>query len=205
MWIASSLLRCWHSRHYFPFSVLVSACLQWHNCRKVKWHSEHNHTSNRKSIWSLSMSNRKIERHDILCCYADWWIKNDIWKQTRDNNAENRLHMLALSGTDTKSQSTNMYRYYSPNLIDWTTVGLSDWLTEQLLIVWLVNDERRLHFSLASNIFCLFLHSWSIFLLADVEWQISMLDHMLDLSFHCQNEQHNEIDEQDWPENRHIE
>lgn len=44
-----------------------------------------------------------------------------------------------------------------------------------------------------------------IALFAQVEWDVLVLDHMLDLSLHRQDEQHDEVNQQDWPEHRDIE
>lgn len=40
--------------------------------------------------------------------------------------------------------------------------------------------------------------------LAQAEWNVSVLDHVLNLTTHGQHEQHDPVDHQDWPEHRNI-
>lgn len=57
-----------------------------------------------------------------------------------------------------------------------------------------------------SNILRYFLpRCWMIFFLTKWEWQILMFHHMFDLSFHRQNEEDEEVDQQDGPEHGHVE
>ena len=42
-------------------------------------------------------------------------------------------------------------------------------------------------------------------LLSKAEWDILVLDHMHNLSLHCQDKEHNPITEKYWPEDRNIE
>eukprot|EP00640_Fibrocapsa_japonica_P006493 CAMPEP_0113935976 /NCGR_PEP_ID=MMETSP1339-20121228/2984_1 /TAXON_ID=94617 /ORGANISM="Fibrocapsa japonica" /LENGTH=186 /DNA_ID=CAMNT_0000938285 /DNA_START=133 /DNA_END=693 /DNA_ORIENTATION=- /assembly_acc=CAM_ASM_000762 len=42
-------------------------------------------------------------------------------------------------------------------------------------------------------------------LLSSVPWDIPMCDHVFDLALHREDEQHKEVEQQDWPEDRNVE
>lgn len=68
-----------------------------------------------------------------------------------------------------------------------------------------------LYHSMLLSWFCSVIHRFmksiltAVLLLTDVQWDILVLDHMLDLSSHSEEEQNNEVDQQDRPEYRNIE